>query len=163
MLVELSGASRLRVPRSVVATTWASLRRYGTQGLEGFVLWLGQVASAVASVEVALVPPQSSIKGEDGVGYFVTSETLFQLNRELHRTGLRLLAQVHSHPTEAYHSTTDDTYAVVTTEGGFSIVVPDFAIDEPDPTACAVYRLESGRWKELTISEIGRTLEWETS
>jgi hypothetical protein len=130
--------------------------------LEGFVLWLGNVTDAIAGVEVAFVPPQSSIHGEEGVGYLVTSETLFQLNRELHRSGLRLLAQVHSHPAEAYHSSTDDAYAVVTTEGGFSIVVPNFAADKVLPRECAVYRLISGgRWKKLSHREMCDVIDWE--
>jgi hypothetical protein len=162
MSSDLASASRLVVPREVVHTTWNALRAYGDQGFEGFVLWLGNVVEKRVTVKVALVPAQSSIRGEDGVGYFVNSETLFQLNRELHRSGLRLVAQVHSHPTEAYHSSTDDAYAVVTTEGGFSIVVPNFATDEPDPTECAIYRLRMGRWKELSLREINETFDWES-
>jgi hypothetical protein len=160
--IDLANASRLRVPRQVVDTTWNALRAFGAQGFEGFVLWLGNVANTVATIEVAFVPAQSSIRGEEGVGYFVTSDTLFQLNRELHRSGLRLIAQVHSHPGAAYHSLTDDTYAVVTAEGGFSIVVPNFGADEPDPTECAIYRLRNGRWKDLLLREIIHTLDWES-
>ena len=157
---DLASASKLRVPRSVIATTWEALRSYGEQGYEGFVLWMGRLEGALAIVEVALVPAQSSIRGEDGVGYFVTSDTLFQINRELHRTKRRLIAQVHSHPTEAYHSATDDAYAVVTTEGGFSIVVPNFAARDPDPTECAIYRLLGGRWKELGLRDVNLGVDW---
>ena len=158
---DLARASRLCVPRDAITATWAALRLYGDKGLEGLVLWLGNVVDAVAVVKVAFVPPQSSIRGEDGVGYFVTSETLFQLNRELHRSGLRLIAQVHSHPNEAYHSSTDDAYAVVTTEGGFSIVVPNFAVDDADPTECAFYRLLGGQWTDLSLRDVDRIVEWE--
>lgn len=156
----LADAAELRVPVSVVEETWRALREFGHQGNEGFVLWLGRIDSRAALVGMALVPPQSSIRSEEGVGYFVNADTLFHLNRTLHRSGLRLLAQVHSHPGAAYHSSTDDAYAVVTTEGGFSIVVPNFARGEPDPSECAVYRLEAGSWTELGISEIERAILW---
>jgi len=66
---------------------------------------------------------------------------------------LRLIAQVHSHPGEAYHSRADDRYAIVTAEGGFSLVVPDFGDAPADPTAWAVYRLDQGAWRELSIVE----------
>lgn len=163
MLSDFASVSKLRVPRSVIVSTWKSLRSYGAQGFEGFVLWLGRLEGPLANVEVALVPPQSSIRGEDGVGYFVTSETLFQINRELHRTGLRLIAQVHSHPTEAYHSPTDDAYAVVTTEGGYSIVVPHFATYDPDPTECAIYRLRRGKWTELGLRDVNLGMDWRSA
>lgn len=160
-LIDLAATAKLHTARGVADATWKALRRFGEGGHEGFVLWLGVVSGAVADVQVAYVPPQSSIRGEDGVGYFVTSETLFHLNRELHRTGLRLLAQVHSHPTDAYHSSTDDAYAVVTAEGGFSIVVPDFGAGEAVPEKCAIYRLRSSRWQALSHSEASVAMEWE--
>jgi hypothetical protein len=159
---DLANTSRLCVPRQVVGQTWSALRGFGVRGFEGFVLWLGNVATSVATIEFAFVPTQSSIQGEEGVGYFVTSDTLFQLNRELHRSGLRLIAQIHSHPAAAYHSTTDDAYAVVTAEGGFSIVVPNFAAQEPDLRKCAIYRLRNGRWKQLLAREIVHTIDWES-
>jgi hypothetical protein len=158
---ELAAAARLHVSRGVVDQTWEALRAFGKNGCEGFVLWLGRVERAAARVTVAIVPAQDSISGEEGVGYFVNGHTLFELNRALHQTGLRLLAQVHSHPGAAYHSSTDDAYAVVTTEGGFSVVVPDFAADDPDPSACAVYRLRRGSWIELGVRDIAECIRWE--
>lgn len=161
-VAELQNITTVCVPEDVIDETWRALRAFGSKGCEGFVLWLGSLSSASATVEVAFVPAQSSIRGEDGVGYFVTSETLFELNRELHRSGLRLLAQVHSHPTEAYHSSTDDAYAVVTAEGGFSLVVPDFARGKPRLATCAVYRLQGARWRELTRLESNQIFDWGT-
>jgi proteasome lid subunit RPN8/RPN11 len=95
------------------------------------------------------VPDQKPIKSEDGVGYFIDGQVLFELNQKLSDTGLRLIAQVHSHPGEAYHSETDDRYAIVTADGGLSLVVPDFGEAPNDPTLWAVYRLSKGSWLEL--------------
>jgi hypothetical protein len=156
----LAAVKLLRVPRRVVAETWRALRMFGGEGNEGLVLWLGRIDATSATIVAALSPPQASIRNETGVGYFVTSETLFELNRSLHRTGLRLIAQVHSHPTEAYHSDTDDAYAIVTADGGFSIVVPDFAAEPPDPRICAFYRLRGGAWMELAWREVERIVDW---
>lgn len=151
--MDLNAASRLTVPRRVIEQTGAALREYGGQGCEGLVLWLGRVeqrtGGAEACVTHCLVPPQHPIQSEDGVGYFVSADTLFALNRLLAQHKLRLLAQVHSHPTEAFHSSTDDRYAIVTTEGGFSIVVPDFGERTEDPSLWAVYRLGRNGWDQL--------------
>jgi len=102
---------------------------------------------------MAFTPDQRAITSESGVGYFVSGETLFQLNRALADTGLRLIAQVHSHPGEAYHSEADDRYAIVTVDGGFSLVVPDFGEAPADPSSWAVYRLVEGDWQELKLVE----------
>lgn len=139
------------VPYQILVETSEALRLYGKKGCEGLVLWLGYMNDDnTCRVEKILVPPQDSIKSEDGVGYFVTSETLFALNKNLSTTGLRLLAQVHSHPTWAYHSSTDDRYCIVTVEGGISIVVPNFGFGPTDLSKWATFRLKGGRWKELS-------------
>jgi hypothetical protein len=147
---ELADAERLVVDSGVVTATWYVLAQFGAIGCEGLALWLGDVRDGVAHASDVLVPDQVPIREEDGVGYFVPGETLARLNRELYARGVRLLAQVHSHPGEAYHSTTDDRYAIVTEEGGFSVVVPSFG-QHPPFEECAIYRLERGRWIDQTF------------
>jgi hypothetical protein len=138
------------VDTDVVAATWRVLTQFGEMGCEGLALWLGDVRDSVAHVSDVLVPEQVPIREEDGVGYFVLGETLARLNRELYARRMHLLSQVHSHPGEAYHSTTDDRYAIVTEEGGFSVVVPWFGRRRPFEE-CAIYRLEHGRWIDQTV------------
>lgn len=145
------------VPAAELARTCALMRAHGERGYELLVLWLGSVDGRTATVVHAVAPPQEGVRSEDGVGYFVSGETMFELNRLLSETGLRLIAQVHSHPDEAYHSAADDRLAVVTTDGGFSLVTPEFATGEPFG-GWAMYRLVRGRWREVSPAEIVRML-----
>jgi hypothetical protein len=153
----LSEVRCVNVGAAVVRTTLEALQQFGSQRLEGLVLWLGDIEPERARVVRAIVPDQQPITSEDGVGYFVRGETLFNLNRSLAATGLRLIAQIHSHPGEAYHSDTDDRYAIVTADGGLSLVVPDFGHAPADPVEWAVYRLTNGNWNELDAEQT-RTL-----
>jgi len=146
MASKLAGVRQFVIGSTVVRETLQSLQEFGAHGFECLVLWLGKIEGERAFVVKALTPEQESISSEDGVGYFVSGETLFLLNRALSENGLKLLAQVHSHPTEAYHSDADDLYAIVTAEGGLSLVVPDFGIAPSDPASWAVYRLTQGQW-----------------
>ena len=141
------------VSEGVIATTLRALQQFGTRRLEGLVLWLGDVEQDQARVTRAFVPEQHAISSETGYGYFVEGEALFELNRALARTGLRLIAQVHSHPMDAYHSDADDRYAIVTAEGGLSLVVPFFGQAPANPSRWAVYRLMNGEWQELSAGE----------
>jgi hypothetical protein len=141
---------RISIPDDILGQTSESLRMYGERKCEGLVLWLGITTNKAGHVKRILVPPQDSIKSEDGVGYFVKAETLFSLNKLLSSTGLRLLAQVHSHPGRAYHSAADDRYCIVTAEGGFSIVVPHFGFGPSDLSQWATYRLIKGTWEKLS-------------
>jgi hypothetical protein len=150
----LDEVERVRLPSRVLSETWKFLRDVGEHGQEGLVLWVGDLIDRVALVRGWVTPPQDPISSEDGVGYFVRPEALLQLNIVLSEKELRLVAQVHSHPGEAYHSTTDDRYAIVTAEGGLSLVVPDFANGPCAVENCAVYRLCDTRWTSLSPTEI---------
>ncbi len=146
----------ITVPRDLIQRCLESMREFGSHGWELLILWLGEVdeESGIARVTRSFVPDQNPLSAEDGYGYFVTGDTLFKLNRDLAATGLRLIAQVHSHPHEAFHSEADDRYAIVTAQGGLSLVVPDFGDAPPQPADWAVFRLRDRDWLELTPQEI---------
>lgn len=147
--VGLDSIHNINIDPGVIDTTLRVLQQFGAHGCEGLVLWIGDVSEGQAHITRAVVPAQNPIKGEDGVGYFIDGEVLFELNQKLSAAGLRLIAQVHSHPGEAYHSETDNRYAIVTANGGLSLVVPDFGKAPTDPALWAVYRLSNGIWYEL--------------
>jgi proteasome lid subunit RPN8/RPN11 len=154
----MSSAAALRDCRRLVIDdrqlggTWHALQKFGAFGCEGLVLWLGTTSGLEARVTEFVVPPQHPICDETGVGYFVDGATLSRLNRYLYETGSVFIAQVHSHPGPAYHSEADDRYALVTEEGGFSLVVPEFAT-HPPLMDCALYRLTSGAWEAQTAED----------
>jgi len=145
----LDAVRRVNINPEVIEETLRVLQHFGMRQCEALVLWVGEVTETTASVTRAIVPDQRPIKSEDGVGYFVDSEALFDLNRTLESMDLRLIAQVHSHPREAYHSETDDRYAIVTSNGGLSLVVPNFGKAPTDPTLWAIYQLREGTWCEI--------------
>jgi Prokaryotic homologs of the JAB domain len=150
----LCDVRRVELPRRVLVGTHQDLREFGEDGNERLALWVGEIKDGVALVRGALNPPQRSIQNESGVGYFIGADTLFAVNRFLTEKRLRLIAQIHSHPTEAYHSKTDDEYAIVTADGGFSLVVPDFATGEASLATYAVYRLRHDKWTAVPPAEI---------
>jgi hypothetical protein len=144
----------VRVPTNTIEYTLEVLRAFGRYEVEGLVLWLADVLGDEAEVRDVFVPEQHALESEDGLGYFVDGDVLFRLNQDLAATGLRLIAQVHSHPTRAYHSAADDRYAIVTADGGFSLVVPNFGVAPPTLTEWAVYRLDKTSWRELSPVEV---------
>lgn len=149
----LNRVRKINVESTVVTATLNVLRQFGAHECEGLVLWLGDILQDRAHAREIIVPNQRPIKDERGVGYFVDGRVLFELNRILADTGLRLIAQVHSHPGEAYHSEADDRFAIVTADGSLSLVVPNFAQASDDPRDWAVYRLTRGSWRELSSEE----------
>lgn len=151
---ELSDVTELRVPSQVLIEGYEFMRSAGRMRLEGMVLWAGKQLDRVFTVTELIVPKQKGLSTPDGVCAIVEADELRRLNMFLYRNSLQLAAQVHTHPTEAYHSSTDDQYAIATTIGSFSIVVPNFAVVNYAVAECAVYRLDAqGSWVEVDESQ----------
>ena len=129
----------------------AALQEEGVSGRERFVLLTGtRSRPAQAILRSAHVPVQLSETHDRGLSVTVRGSELHRLNVLWEQRGEQLMVQVHSHPTSPYHSPVDDRFAMVTIEGGLSIVVPLFGFcDMTDLRSCAVYRLIDGTWQWL--------------
>lgn len=131
------------------------MRSAGKARLEGMVLWAGRQANQIFDVTELVVPRQRALSTSDGLCAIVDEEELRRLNIYLYKGSLELIAQVHTHPGRAYHSSTDDANAITTTVGSFSIVVPNFAVIDYALSHCAVYRLNAGgSWLEVDESAL---------
>lgn len=146
---------RFIVPTSVLDPTLEALATIGRTGNEGIVVWGGvrEDDGTTFRFETAYKPRQQSFKTDQGLLVHVGENALFDINRAFNERGLTLAGQAHCHPTEAFHSDTDDLLPIVTLLGGLSVVIPDFALGgRSDLDRFAWFRLASyGRW--LPISE----------
>ncbi|CAN7761042.1 MULTISPECIES: Mov34/MPN/PAD-1 family protein [unclassified Mesorhizobium] len=147
------------LPRHCISTVHAHLRSVGREGNEGMALWVGVQQDQHFAVTETVIPAQRHIRTGDGVCVMVPAEELHRLNVWLYNSGLKLLAQIHSHPGRAYHSTTDDAYAVATTVGCLSLVVPNFAREPFDFARVAAYRLDGkANWNALPSAALSRMI-----
>ncbi|KUR78070.1 Mov34/MPN/PAD-1 family protein [Novosphingobium sp. FSW06-99] len=146
MRPSLTQVSSVGVPKPVADATHAALFAAGRRGLEGMALWAGTQDGTAFHVREAIVPQQKGIRSDHGLAVMVDAPELQRINLHLYQAELRLLAQIHSHPTHAFHSEMDDEYAITTALGSFSIVVPDFAVDPFSIARCATYRLSPRPW-----------------
>jgi hypothetical protein len=153
------GIERIMVPQEVVDGTIEFLRHRGTMGLEAFALWAGVAEGNIFYVRANIIPAQSGHSSDEGVCVSVGPEELHRLNVWLYENKMGLIAQIHSHPTEAYHSETDDAYPIATTVGCISIVIPNFARQSFSVGRCAIYRLdESKEWSYLDTPEVSKLI-----
>ena len=140
---------RFIVPRDLADETDVQLRSAGRDGVERFVLWSGLIDDDTFRAQTTHIPKQAAYRSTEGLCVRVDGDELHRLNLWLFQHGERLAVQVHSHPTDAYHSDTDDTYPIVTTRGGLSLVVPDFGLFGVRGPGTALYRLGPSGWQEL--------------
>ncbi|MEJ7567729.1 MAG: hypothetical protein WKF41_05630 [Gaiellaceae bacterium] len=124
----LNEVAEFVVPLELIDQTLEPLQEAGGHGYEAFVLWGGRLDEDGKRFEFvsAYFPEQTTSRGEEGLLVVVDGEALFRVNRAFYEQGLILGGQIHSHPTNAYHSSTDDAYPLMTLMGGLSGVVPDF-------------------------------------
>lgn len=152
-MIGLTDVREFCVPRIIVARSMEFLAAVGKTHNEALVLWVGTLDGASAKVADVVVPRQMPLQTRSGIGVYVGSDTLHELSVWLHQHGLRLLAQMHSHGEDAYHSDTDDHHSIITTRGGISIVVPHFARGSFGFGHCSVHRLQLDGWHDLTENE----------
>lgn len=152
---ELLQVRNFEIPRPLIDATLEVLTEAGQVGNEAFVVWGAVIEGETVSFKSMIVPDQEAHKTKRGLLVTVSGEALFRVNRTLYERGHVLAGQVHSHPTEAYHSDTDDCFSLVTLRGALSIVVPDFASGGyNDIRNWAWYRLTGpGTWAELSRND----------
>jgi hypothetical protein len=146
----LLGIRRFIIPTALLQETLQFLRAVGLKGCEGFVLWGGKTLDPETfRFQTAIIPAQRASATKKGLLVTVEAEALFEVNKTLHEKGETLGAQVHSHPTDAYHSSTDDHFPLATLLGALSVVIPNFAREAPnDLDDWAWYRLTGyDRWE----------------
>lgn len=137
--------SSLLISDRLVAETIEILRHGGARNCETVVLWLGS-STGVGEV----YRPEQVVD----VDFFrLPEQSVRALMRHLRATRQRVLAQVHSHPAEAFHSKADDDWAIVRHEGALSVVVPHFAAHTDYQTFlsdAAMYRLNfADKWERV--------------
>src|SRR5471032_483416 len=139
----------LLINEGLVARTVEILQLGGLQNCEAVVLWLG------SSNDVREVYRPEQVVDVD---YFrLPTQSVRSLMAHLRATRQRVLAQVHSHPGEAFHSRADDKWAIVRHEGALSFVLPRFAAHTDAGTFqddAAVYRLSAAdKWERVHAHE----------
>ena len=142
----LTDVEQFQVPGKIVNETEDTLRSAGAKGYEAFVLWSGKQNGPLFNILTAHVPKQNSYRLHNGLCVRVDGNELHRLNVWLYQTGEVLAIQVHAHPDDAYHSETDDTYPIVATLGGLSIVAAEFCRAGLFTSSSAIYRLGPDGW-----------------
>jgi hypothetical protein len=149
---------KLNCPQALIEETLAHLRTGGANKCETVVLWLGTLRNGIAEVREVCRPEQ-----QVAVDFFrIGPESMRSLMGRIKETRFQILAQVHSHPEEAFHSIADDTWAIVRHVGAVSIVIPHFAKNTVSMNfggQAATFQLSSSnRWAEVKFVDVVEVL-----
>ena len=138
--------------------TLSVLHEGGSNHCETVVLWLGRRTASPQLITEVFRPEQVV----DRDFFKIPASGMRHLLHHLRERQLHLLAQVHSHPEEAFHSRADDVWAVVRHVGAVSLVVPWFGMRTGADTFLediAAFQLDaSDRWLEVEAHSLIRRL-----
>lgn len=149
--------SRLHIPESILKTTATYLKLHGRQGKECMVFWCGKILGKTeGKVTNCIYPNQKST----AVGVQIDPDEVSKIQYLLIAREEFLLAQVHTHPGVAFHSSIDNNYPLTHKLGFLSIVVSNFgATDLLNFSGCRVFEYQGfGRWRGLGRKEVGERL-----
>jgi len=125
---------------------------------ECVLLWLGRKEKALQKIVEVYQPEQVGT-----MDYFeIPRNGMAALMVRLGMNDLYVVSQVHTHPGEAFHSYTDDRWAIVRHEGALSVVLPYFALSttvENFLEQAAVYQLcRTNQWVEVRSGKLAQRL-----
>jgi hypothetical protein len=136
---------RLRIPAELLAETFALLRRCGGGRRECQVLWTS-AWDDLTNISEVVHPHHLAHSG----GFELASDWINRFWQELARTRRGIRVQVHSHPSEAFHSTTDDDHPIIHTVGFLSLVIPDFGLGPVGLNRAYLAEIDpNGKWQEV--------------
>ena len=112
--------TRLQIPFSLLEDSIRSFK--ASPYKEKVVLWLGNKNNGLYVVQEVFTPIQIT----EADYFHIPKEGMSQLMEKLKSSRKMLVAQVHTHPSEAFHSLADDEWAIVRHLGSYSLVIPSF-------------------------------------
>ena len=152
------------VQLKVLDQTLAYFRGEGSSRFEGFTCWSGRIETdRSASILHCAFPPDSNVGKHEFFAHLDLAATT-SIAEQIRSRGEFLLAQLHTHPGRAFHSSVDDNHSISQRRGFLSIVVPRFGLRKfygrQTLTGCSVNEHQgAGIWREWNSAEVRRRLK----
>lgn len=142
------------LPIDILEETLRRFKEYGKKSLEAFAIWVGKEMNTNFIIKDVWIPIQCNTI----LSYYISDIDVHKINVELNKRKYYAIAQLHTHPKNAFHSRIDDNYPILTLPGSFSIVVPNFGdISLRDfLDKVAIYRLIKKKWVLKSKIEVKR-------
>lgn len=136
----------IEVPASLLADTFAIFRGCGGAWRECVVYWLGP-AGEPGIVDEVVHPRHTS----GGGGYQIDDAWLTAFWFDIARRHKSVRVQVHTHPADAFHSSTDGHWALIHTRGFLSLVIPDYAMGPLGTDGAYLAERTAKGWRRVPI------------
>jgi hypothetical protein len=141
--------SGLRLPGKILDSSFEQLRDCGAGRAECVVYWCAALGEP-GLLTRAVHPEHRAGRA----GYEVDSGWVTQFFLDLYRARETVRVQVHTHPREAGHSDTDDSFSLAPAAGFLSLVIPEFAAGPAGLAGTVLVRMQpDGTWAPVIPEE----------
>lgn len=152
----LSNINKIIVSEDILNDTFSFLQKYGKLQLESHALWVGKKEGNTFQITDVWYPEQENTS----ISYEVSEDDEFRINLRLHNENLTIIAQIHTHPGEAFHSCTDNEGSALSLPGSLSVVIPDFGFIKSNNIDCwKVFQYINEKWKPVSKEEVEKTFK----
>jgi proteasome lid subunit RPN8/RPN11 len=143
--------AKLLVTADILDDLMAALIRSERQRHEGIAYLLGRTDGAVTLAVAVFAPDALTTPGS----FHVPTRAMVSCMQAAARFELQVVAQVHTHPGQAYHSDGDVEGAKIRYPGYASLVLPDYGRHLPSLAGAAAYLWQKPHgWIELSYDDI---------
>ena len=148
------------VPKQILDESLKYLHNYGKNRMEGYMCWGGAILkNSNAIIRNCIYPKPSELSSHGFLHAGVGLSAVFEIGEQVYEKREFLLAQLHTHAFEAFHSSIDNNFPISHKAGFISIVVPFFATkrfyNNRTLVNCSVNEyLGFGKWRELSRGEL---------
>jgi proteasome lid subunit RPN8/RPN11 len=137
----------MQIRQGVLERAFEHLRQCGRGRAECVAYLTGPVDTPTLVDDVVHPVHTASV-----AGYDLDSSAIAELWRDLTASRRSIRIQVHTHPGAAYHSSRDDSLALVHTPWFLSLVIPNFALGDVGFDGAFLAELNhQGRWVGVAI------------
>jgi hypothetical protein len=150
-IVETPRVPAVLLTRSCFDGLVAGLAPANARGHEGVAFLLGQ-SDGIRSLGLQAVRPRAiTTRGS----FHVPAVEMARVIQAAGRLDLQVIAQVHTHPGDAYHSDGDEDGANIGFDGFVSIVIPDYGARLPSLQGSAIYHFNrAAGWTLLPLDAL---------
>lgn len=143
--------ARLLLTSVVIEGLRAALLPSQQRQHEGVAYLLGRTDGSVTLAVAVFLPDARTTFGS----FQVSPRAMIGCMQAAARCELQVVAQVHTHPGEAYHSDGDVDGAKIRYPGYVSLVLPEYGVHLPSLTGAAAYLWDASRgWIELAHDDV---------
>jgi proteasome lid subunit RPN8/RPN11 len=141
----------LKMPRALYGRLIADLAKSGRGVKEAGAFLLGQADNQARQVSSYLMYDVVATESSRKHAYVAfTAEEMARAWEHCYATGMQVVADVHTHPFGPQQSVTDRAHPIVSIPGHVALIVPFFALRNPQPVDLGVHIFSGGgRWLSI--------------